>query len=51
MRLATIEGAKGLKIDSKTGSLTPGKDADIVLLDATALNVAPLNHAPARSLR
>ena len=30
---------------TKTGSLTPGKDADIVLLDATALNVAPLNHA------
>jgi cytosine/adenosine deaminase-related metal-dependent hydrolase len=38
-------GAKGLKIESKTGSLTPGK-ADIILLDATALNVAPLNHAP-----
>jgi 5-methylthioadenosine/S-adenosylhomocysteine deaminase len=46
VRLATIEGAKGLKIDAKTGSLTPGKDADIILLDATALNVAPLNHAP-----
>jgi 5-methylthioadenosine/S-adenosylhomocysteine deaminase len=45
VRLATIGGAKGLKIDSKTGSLTPGKDADIILLDATALNVAPLNHA------
>ena len=44
--LATIGGAKGLKIDSKTGSLTPGKDADIILLDATALNVTPLNHAP-----
>ena len=44
-RLATIGGAEGLKIDGKTGSLTPGKDADIILLDATALNVAPLNHA------
>ena len=43
--LATIGGAKGLKIDGKTGSLTPGKDADVILLDATALNVAPLNHA------
>ena len=39
-------GARGLKIGSKTGSLTPGKDADIILLDATALNVTPLNHAP-----
>jgi 5-methylthioadenosine/S-adenosylhomocysteine deaminase len=46
LRLATIGGATGLKIDAKTGSLTPGKDADIILLDATALNVAPLNHAP-----
>jgi cytosine/adenosine deaminase-related metal-dependent hydrolase len=33
-----------LKIDQATGSLTPGKDADIALLDAQALNVAPLNH-------
>jgi Amidohydrolase family len=39
-------GGEGLKIESKTGSLTPGKDADIILLDATALNVTPLNHAP-----
>jgi len=46
LRLATIGGARGLKIDHRTGSLTPGKDADILLLDATALNVAPLNHAP-----
>src|SRR5579871_476913 len=45
LELATIGGAKGLKIDGRTGSLTPGKDADVILLDATALNVAPLNHA------
>jgi cytosine/adenosine deaminase-related metal-dependent hydrolase len=45
VELATIGGAQGLKIDGKTGSLTPGKDADVILLDATALNVAPLNHA------
>jgi 5-methylthioadenosine/S-adenosylhomocysteine deaminase len=46
LRLATMGGATGLKLETKTGSLTPGKDADIILLDATALNVAPLNHAP-----
>jgi 5-methylthioadenosine/S-adenosylhomocysteine deaminase len=46
LKLATMGGATGLKIETKTGSLTPGKDADIILLDATALNVAPLNHAP-----
>ncbi|WP_319568104.1 amidohydrolase family protein [Cohaesibacter marisflavi] len=46
LKLATINGAKGLKLDHKTGSLTPGKEADIILLDAEALNVAPLNNAP-----
>lgn len=45
LRHATIEGAKGLKLDHKTGSLTPGKEADIVLLDAEAINAAPLNNA------
>jgi len=45
LRFATLEGAKGLKLDRKCGSLTPGKEADIVLLDANAINVAPLNHA------
>jgi cytosine/adenosine deaminase-related metal-dependent hydrolase len=46
IRFATLEGAKGLKLDHKTGSLTPGKEADIILLDAGAINVTPLNHVP-----
>ena len=46
IRFATIEGARGLKLDRRTGSLTPGKEADIILLDAAALNVTPLNHVP-----
>lgn len=46
LRFATIEGARGLKLDHKVGSLTPGKEADIILLDAQAINVAPLNHVP-----
>jgi cytosine/adenosine deaminase-related metal-dependent hydrolase len=46
IRHATIEGARGLRLDRKTGSLTPGKEADIILLDAEAINVAPLNHVP-----
>lgn len=46
IRFATVEGAKTLKLDKKVGTLTPGKEADIILLDATALNVAPLNHVP-----
>jgi 5-methylthioadenosine/S-adenosylhomocysteine deaminase len=46
LRFATINGARHLGLDKKTGSLTPGKEADIILLDATALNVAPLNNVP-----
>ena len=43
---ATLQGAKDLKLDAKVGSLVPGKEADILILDATAINVAPLNHVP-----
>lgn len=46
LRFATMNGAKGLRLDQKVGSLTPGKEADIIILDATKLNVAPLNHVP-----
>jgi cytosine/adenosine deaminase-related metal-dependent hydrolase len=46
LRYATINGAKALRLDHKTGSLTPGKEADIIILDAEALNVAPLNQVP-----
>lgn len=46
LRFATLQGAKDLKLDHKTGSLTPGKEADIILLDAEAINVAPLNVVP-----
>lgn len=46
IRFATIEGARALGLESRTGSLSVGKEADIVLLDARALNVAPLNNIP-----
>src|SRR5262245_13205736 len=46
LRYATINGAKALRLEGKTGSLTPGKEADIIILDATAINVAPLNNVP-----
>ena len=46
LRYGTINGAKALRLDSKVGSLTPGKDADIIILDATRINVAPLNQVP-----
>jgi 5-methylthioadenosine/S-adenosylhomocysteine deaminase len=46
LRFGTINGAKALRLDGKTGSLTPGKEADIIILDATRINVAPLNQVP-----
>lgn len=46
IEMATMGGAKGLRLDRKIGSLTPGKDADVILLDAEAINVAPLNNVP-----
>ena len=44
LRFAILQGANDLRLAHKTGSLTPGKHPDIVILDATAINVAPLNH-------
>jgi cytosine/adenosine deaminase-related metal-dependent hydrolase len=46
LRYATINGARALGLDGKTGSLTPGKEADIIILDATRINVTPLNNVP-----
>ena len=46
LRYGTLNGAKALRLDGKTGSLTPGKEADIIILDATRINVAPLNQVP-----
>jgi cytosine/adenosine deaminase-related metal-dependent hydrolase len=40
--MATINGAHVAGLEERTGSLTPGKQADVVLLDARALNVAPV---------
>jgi cytosine/adenosine deaminase-related metal-dependent hydrolase len=42
LEMATINGAHVAGLGDRTGSLTPGKQADIVLIDATALNVAPV---------
>jgi 5-methylthioadenosine/S-adenosylhomocysteine deaminase len=46
IRFATLRGAKDLWLENKVGSLTPVKEADIILLDANAINVAPLNNVP-----
>ena len=41
VELATIEGAKLLGLADKTGSLTPGKRADLSMIRTTDLNMAP----------
>jgi ribose/xylose/arabinose/galactoside ABC-type transport system permease subunit/cytosine/adenosine deaminase-related metal-dependent hydrolase len=43
LEFATIEGARANGLDHKTGSLTPGKEADIVMLRTDAINVMPIN--------
>jgi 5-methylthioadenosine/S-adenosylhomocysteine deaminase len=46
IEFATVNGAKALWLEDKVGTLTPGKEADILLLDGNALNVAPVNSVP-----
>lgn len=41
---ATLEGARAFGLESRTGSLTPGKDADVVLLRLDRPNLLPLNN-------
>jgi hypothetical protein len=40
-----VQGAKDNALDGKIGTLTPGKDADIILLRHDRINVTPLNKA------
>ena len=42
IEMATLNGAKALGIGDATGSLTVGKRADIILIRANDINVAPL---------
>jgi 5-methylthioadenosine/S-adenosylhomocysteine deaminase len=42
---ATIEGARANGLDSKVGTLTPGKQADLIMLRTDRINVSPLNDA------
>ncbi|HTK23026.1 MAG TPA: amidohydrolase family protein [Gaiella sp.] len=42
LEFATIDGARACGLDDRAGSLTPGKQADIVLLRTDAINTAPV---------
>lgn len=41
LRWATANGAEALGLGSKVGSLTPGKQADVLLIGGNALNMTP----------
>lgn len=41
LRLATLGGAEALGMEARIGSLAPGKQADLTILNPQALNVAP----------
>jgi 5-methylthioadenosine/S-adenosylhomocysteine deaminase len=45
LEFATIRGAVCCALDSKCGSLTPGKEADIVLFRTRTIRQLPLNNA------
>jgi 5-methylthioadenosine/S-adenosylhomocysteine deaminase len=44
LEFATIEGARDNRVDRKVGTLTPGKEADVILLRKDAINVMPVNN-------
>ncbi|WP_128548490.1 amidohydrolase family protein [Larkinella soli] len=41
---ATINGAKALGLENRVGTLTPGKQADLVLIRTSDLNLSPVNN-------
>jgi 5-methylthioadenosine/S-adenosylhomocysteine deaminase len=42
LEMATINGAVVAGLGDRTGSLTPGKKADVVVIDARSINVVPV---------
>lgn len=45
LEMATVDGARINGLAHKVGTLTPGKEADIVLIGAEDVNTMPLNNA------
>jgi cytosine/adenosine deaminase-related metal-dependent hydrolase len=41
---ATVQGARVAGLSTRIGSLTPGNEADIVLIDTNRLNLMPMNN-------
>ena len=45
LEFATVQGAKATGLFQRTGTLSPGKDADLIVLRADDINIMPLNNA------
>jgi cytosine/adenosine deaminase-related metal-dependent hydrolase len=43
LEFATIEGARANGLADKVGTLTPGKEADIIMLRTDRANIFPIN--------
>ena len=43
LEFATIEGARANGLEDKVGTLTPGKEADIITLRTDQVNIVPVN--------
>lgn len=50
LRTATIEGARAIGLADEIGSLEEGKQADLILVDLTALNPSAVLEAPSATL-
>lgn len=42
LTMATLDGAHVAGLEERTGSLTPGKQADVVVIDTNAVGIAPV---------
>jgi len=50
LRMATIEGARAIGLADQVGSLAPGKQADLILVDLTHPNLSPVLTHPVRNI-
>ena len=46
IEMATIAGAASNRVLDKVGTLTPGKEADVIVLEARHINTWPMNNVP-----